>query len=200
MIPHRRRQPGSGGRRPGETASSAHPSDDLSRRLLVPCAGAESAAGPLLPVEPSRRGRYVPAVLDAIIPGVGPPGRRPPPARAAVPDARSSSPSRPSCHRPDDLAPRASSRASSTSDVIWGLLAFQGFLLVWRLLAVGSSLTAPGLPRLRRRRRDPGRAPAPGRHRPAGLRRLRRPRSRARPPTRSSSKPPPVAAVPVGRA
>ena len=29
------------------------------------------SAGPLMSAEPSRRGRYVPAILDAIIPGVG---------------------------------------------------------------------------------------------------------------------------------
>ena len=37
------------------------------------------------------------------------------------------------------------------SGVIWGLLAFQGLLLVWRLLAVGSSLFDPALPRPGRR-------------------------------------------------
>jgi LCP family protein required for cell wall assembly len=37
------------------------------------------------------------------------------------------------------------------SDVIWGLLVFQGLLLIWRLLAVGSSLFDGGAPRPSRR-------------------------------------------------
>ena len=37
------------------------------------------------------------------------------------------------------------------SDVIWALLALQGIFLVWRLLAVGSSLYDPALPRPGRR-------------------------------------------------
>ena len=102
----------------------------------------------MLPVEPSRRGRYAPAVLDAIIPGVGHlfAGRR---RRgllllapmlialaAAVIIAVTSSPARIAASLVD-------------SGVLWALIAFQVFLLVWRLLAVGSSLTAPGLPKLR---------------------------------------------------
>ena len=38
-----------------------------------------------------------------------------------------------------------------SSEVIWGLLAAQGLFLVWRLLAVGSSLLDPALPRPGRR-------------------------------------------------
>lgn len=104
-------------------------------------------AGPLTSAEPSRRGRWIPAVLDAIIPGVGHlvAGRRNRgllfltpiliALAAAVFIVLTTSPAR-------------LGASLLESDVIWGLLAFQGFLLLWRLLAVGSSLTAPGLPRL----------------------------------------------------
>ncbi len=105
-------------------------------------------AGPLTSAEPSRRGRYVPAILDAIIPGVGHlfAGRRNRgllfltpiliALAAAVFIGLTSSPTRIAASLLD-------------SGVLWGLMAFQAFLLIWRLLAVGSSLTAPGLPRLR---------------------------------------------------
>ncbi|HUK64830.1 MAG TPA: hypothetical protein VLV15_15930, partial [Dongiaceae bacterium] len=104
-------------------------------------------AGPLTSAEPSRRGRWIPAVLDAIIPGVGHlvAGRRNRgllfltpiliALAAVVIIVLTTSPAR--------LA-----ASLLESEVIWGLLAFQGFLLIWRLLAVGSSLTAPGLPKL----------------------------------------------------
>jgi polyisoprenyl-teichoic acid--peptidoglycan teichoic acid transferase len=98
---------------------------------------------------PSRRSRYVPAVLDAILPGLGHvvAGRR---LLGAI------------FLTPSILALLAAlyivvttsgPRLVATlleSEVIWGLLAFQGVLLVWRLLAVGSSLFAGGLPRLGR--------------------------------------------------
>ena len=99
---------------------------------------------------PRRRSRYVPAVLDALIPGLGHlfAGRR---RRAIL-----------------FLAPVIIALAAAVwvvlttssarlvaelldSGVIWGLIAFQGLLLVWRLLAVGSSLFDPALPRPGRR-------------------------------------------------
>ena len=91
---------------------------------------------------PRRRSRYVPAVLDAIIPGVGHlfAGRR---RRALL------------FLSPTLVAiaiavwvglttsgPRLAATLIST-EVIWGLLAAQGLFLVWRLLAVGSSLLDP---------------------------------------------------------
>lgn len=94
--------------------------------------------------------RYVPAVLDAILPGLGHlvVGRRRRAllfmapvllivAAAAFVVATTSTP-----------------RLLATlldSTVIWALLALQGLLLIWRLLAIGSSLNAPGLPRPGRR-------------------------------------------------
>src|SRR5262245_39415561 len=79
---------------------------------------------------PPRHGRYGPAVLDALVPGLGP-------LVAGV-----------------VLATTSTARILATlldSGVIWGLIGLQGLLLVWRLLAIGSSLTAPGLPGLGRR-------------------------------------------------
>jgi LCP family protein required for cell wall assembly len=102
-------------------------------------------------IEPPRRhSRYVPAVLDALIPGLGHlvAGRR---RRAAL-----------------FLAPVLVALAAAAwivatthvprliaelvaSEVIWGLLALQALFLLWRLLAVGSSLFDPALPRPGRR-------------------------------------------------
>ena len=97
-----------------------------------------------------RRSRYVPAVLDALIPGLGHlvAGRH---LRglvflvpvvlavvAALTVVLTTS------------APRLVAELLG-SEVIWGLLAFQGLFLLWRLLAVGSSLTDPALPRPSRR-------------------------------------------------
>ena len=98
------------------------------------------------PGAPRRRLRYVPALLDAIVPGFGhlAAGRR---RRALV-----------------FLAPVIGGIAVATlivlttsgprlvaellaSEVIWSLLALQALFLLWRLLAVGSSLWNPGLPR-----------------------------------------------------
>ena len=110
---------------------------------------ADATETTLLPT-PRRRSRYVPAVLDAIIPGVGHlfAGRR---RRALV------------FLTPTLVAiaiavwvglttsgPRLAATLIS-SEVIWGLLAAQGLFLVWRLLAVGSSLLDPALPRPGRR-------------------------------------------------
>jgi LCP family protein required for cell wall assembly len=102
------------------------------------------------PLTPSRRSRYVPAILDAIVPGLGHlvAGRR----RAALVFLS-----------PLLVAfavgvwiglttsgPRLAASLLS-SEVIWGLIAAQGAFLLWRLAAVGSSLFDPALPRPRRR-------------------------------------------------
>ncbi len=97
-----------------------------------------------------RRSRYVPAVLDALIPGLGHlvAGRRrlgllflAPVLVAAVAAlwiVLTTS------------GPRLIGELLA-SEVIWALLAVQGLFLLWRLLAVGSSLTDPALPRPGRR-------------------------------------------------
>jgi polyisoprenyl-teichoic acid--peptidoglycan teichoic acid transferase len=97
-----------------------------------------------------RRSRYVPAVLDALIPGLGHlvAGRRLrgfvflTPVVLAVVAALGVVLT--------TSAPRLVAELLA-SEVIWGLLAFQALFLLWRLLAVGSSLTDPALPRPSRR-------------------------------------------------
>ena len=100
---------------------------------------------------PAGRGsRYVPAVLDALIPGLGhlAAGRR----RGAI-----------MFLTPVVIAvagglwivlttssPRLVAELLA-SEVIWGLLAIQALFLVWRLLAVGTSIWNPALPRPGRR-------------------------------------------------
>jgi len=101
---------------------------------------------PSTPVSSRFGSRYVPAVLDALIPGLGhlAAGRR---RRAIVFLA------------PVVIvlivvawivlttsAPRLVAELLA-SEVIWGLLAIQGLFLVWRLVAVGSSIWNPALPR-----------------------------------------------------
>ncbi len=107
----------------------------------------DDAADTVTSATPSTRRRYVPAILDAIIPGLGHvvAGRR---LLGAI------------FLTPTILALLAAVYIALTtsgprlvatlleSEVIWGLLAFQGVLLVWRLIAVASSLFAPGLPRM----------------------------------------------------
>lgn len=101
-------------------------------------------------VAPWRRSRYIPAVIDALVPGLGHlvAGRTRRGLALIVPlvvvvgiavgiVARTS-------------APRLAASLLS-EEVIWGLLAVQGLLLAWRLVAVGSSLTDPALPRPGRR-------------------------------------------------
>ncbi|MFL5710182.1 MAG: LCP family protein [Chloroflexota bacterium] len=107
---------------------------------------------PTPPTPPSGRAgsRYVPAVLDALIPGLGHlvAGRR---GRAII------------LLTPvvvalaigawiliTTSAPRLVAELLA-SEVIWGLLAIQGLFLIWRLVAVASSIWNPSLPR-------PGRA------------------------------------------
>ena len=102
-------------------------------------------------------------------PGRRPPRRRPAPARAAVPVAllivalasRCGSASR----RPGPDSPPT----LISSEVIWGLLAAQGLFLVWRLLAVGSSLLDPTPAAAGTARRPPDRDPPAGHDRAAGL-------------------------------
>ena len=110
----------------------------------------DATDGHAAPDTTRRRSRYVPAVLDAIIPGIGHliAGRR---RRALL-----------------FLSPllvglaiavyigltTSSARLAATlisAEVIWGLIVAQGLFLVWRLLAVGSSLLDPSLPRPGRR-------------------------------------------------
>jgi LCP family protein required for cell wall assembly len=108
------------------------------------------AYDPPPPPPPRQRSRYGPAILDALIPGLGHlvAGRR---LRAllfvspllvmlatAVWFVASTS------------GPRLAATLLS-AEVIWGLLAAQGLLLVSRLIAVGSSLFDPALPRPDRR-------------------------------------------------
>ncbi len=94
--------------------------------------------------------RYLPAALDAVLPGLGHlvAGRRQRAllfmapvlliAAAAVVVVLTTS------------TPRLLATLLD-STVIWALLALQGLLLIWRLLAIGSSLNAPGLPKPGRR-------------------------------------------------
>src|SRR4029079_220308 len=112
------------------------PTDPQSQTPPTPSTPASSRFG----------SRYVPAVLDALIPGLGhlAAGRR---RRAIVFLA------------PVFIvlivgawivlttsAPRLVAELLA-SEVIWGLLAIQGLFLVWRLVAVGSSIWNPALPR-----------------------------------------------------
>ena len=120
--------------RPATKAPHAHPIDVL----------------PPPPSTTRRRSRYVPAILDAFVPGLGHlvVGRR----RAALVFLS-----------PLLVAlavgvwiglttsgPRLAASLLS-SEVIWGLIAAQGVFLLWRLAAVGSSLFDPALPRPSRR-------------------------------------------------
>ncbi len=98
------------------------------------------------PVVPSWRSRYVPAILDAIVPGLGHlvAGR---PRLAAI------------FGIPFLIFVLASLLIVATTsggrlaaeavNDVWLLIGLQGLVLVWRVLAAGSSLLAPGLPRLR---------------------------------------------------
>src|SRR6476469_5051429 len=141
---------GLGGRsgRPG--GRSGRPGGTFAARLEACCYPApvtDDAADTVTSATPSTRRRYVPAILDAIIPGLGHvvAGRR---LLGAV------------FLTPTILALLAAVYIALTtsgprlvatllhSEVIWALLAFQGGLLLWRLRAVGSSLFASGLPRM----------------------------------------------------
>ena len=142
MIPHAAR------RQVRRLGSAFGPTDEC----CYPAPVTDDAADTVASATPSRRSRYVPAILDAIIPGLGHvvAGRR---LLGAI------------FLTPTILALLAAVYIALTtsgprlvatlleSEVIWGLLAFQGVLLVWRLLAVASSLFAPGLPRMGEGRR-----------------------------------------------
>ena len=110
-----------------------------------PALAADPASGP-----PRRRSRYIPAVLDALVPGLGhlAAGRRRrallflTPVLVALAVA--------AWIVLTTSAPRLIAELVA-SEVIWGLLIVQGLFLAWRLLAVGSSLFDPALPRPGRR-------------------------------------------------
>ncbi len=109
----------------------------------------DDAADTVTSATPGRRSRYLPAVLDAILPGLGHvvAGRRLLGAIFLTPSILAL------LAALYIVATTSGPRLIATlleSEVIWGLLAFQGVLLVWRLLAVASSLLAPGLPRFGR--------------------------------------------------
>ncbi|HYC07115.1 MAG TPA: LCP family protein [Candidatus Binatia bacterium] len=115
--------------------------------MTTPTQGMDQASPtrPPSPV-PAWRARYVPAILDAIVPGLGHlvAGRRRLAAIFGIPFlvvvliglvvfATTST-------------GRLAAEAVNSFSLILGL---QGLVLVWRLLAAGASLFAPGLPRLR---------------------------------------------------
>jgi hypothetical protein len=121
----------------GPVGPNAPPSDEATARLDPPTPPTPPTARP---------GRYLPAVLDALIPGIGhlAAGR---PRRAIL------------FLTPVIVAiavavwivlttsmPRLVAELLG-SEVIWGLIALQILFLLWRLLAVGSSLFNPALPR-----------------------------------------------------
>jgi LCP family protein required for cell wall assembly len=94
--------------------------------------------------EPRARGRFTPAVLDAIFPGLGhfAAGRRRRAVMFALPILALVALAL------LILATTSLPRLAATlfdPAVLWGLLALQAALLVWRLLAVGSSLWDPRL-------------------------------------------------------
>jgi LCP family protein required for cell wall assembly len=102
------------------------------------------------PQPPRHRSRYVPAILDALIPGLGHlvAGRR---LRALLFVAPLLVMTASALWM---VATTSSARLAGTllsAEVIWGLLAAQGLLLASRLIAVGSSLLDPALPRPGRR-------------------------------------------------
>ena len=83
---------------------------------------------------------------------------------------------RPSPRRSGSCSRRPAPRLAATlisSEVIWGLLAAQGLFLLWRLLAVGSSLLDPSLPRPGRRDALPIVRSCCCHDRAAGVRRVR---------------------------
>jgi len=152
MIPHRGTGPWA---RPRTRSSGTLPPVDLEETdpvtLGVGAPDAEPTNPPPTNPPPVRRGaRYIPAVLDALIPGLGHlvAGRR---RRAVV------------FLTPVLIAlavgiwivvttsgPRLVAELLA-SEVIWGLLAIQAIFFAWRLIAVASSIWNPALPRPSRR-------------------------------------------------
>ena len=101
--------------------------------------------GPATPVIPVWRSRYLPALLDAIIPGLGHlvAGRRKLAALFGIPFLALL------LVGLLILATTSTGRlAAEAVNVFWLLLGVQGVVLIWRLLAAGTSLLAPSLPRL----------------------------------------------------
>jgi LCP family protein required for cell wall assembly len=95
---------------------------------------------------PAWRSRYLPVLLDAIVPGLGHlvAGRRKLAAIFGIPFLALVLVSL------VIIATTSAGRlAAEAVNVFWLLLGVQGVVLVWRLAAAGTSLIAPGLPRLR---------------------------------------------------
>jgi polyisoprenyl-teichoic acid--peptidoglycan teichoic acid transferase len=102
--------------------------------------------GPASPAPSTWRARYVPAVLDALFPGLGHlvAGRRKLAAIFGIPFLALIL----VCLL--IVATTSGGRlAAEAINVFWLLIGVQGIVLVWRVLAAGTSLFAPGLPRLR---------------------------------------------------
>ena len=119
-----------------------------------PPLGAPSASLPTVTTPPGTRSstpsawrsRYVPAILDLVIPGLGHlvAGRHKLAAIFGIPFLALV------LVGLLMLATTSTGRlAAEAVNVFWLLLGVQGIVLVWRLAAAGASLLAPGLPRLR---------------------------------------------------
>ena len=131
------------------------------------------AYDPPPPPAPPHRSRYWPGRPRRTDPRAWPPGGGPAPAGAAVLLAFAGHGRDSDLGRRHDVRRRVWRRRCFDPEVIWGLLALQGLFLAWRLLAVGSSLLEPALPRPGRRDLAPIALLLALRHRPAGLCRLR---------------------------
>ncbi len=102
--------------------------------------------GPATPVVPAWRSRYLPALLDIVIPGLGHlvAGRRKLAAIFGIPFLAVL------LLGLVIYATTSTGRlAAEAVNVFWLLLGIQGIVLAWRLVAAGMSLLATGLPRLR---------------------------------------------------
>jgi len=97
-----------------------------------------------------RRGRYVPAILDAVVPGLGhlAAGRAARAALFALPVVLGVGVVAGGIV---SVGPVRLASLALDDTFLLGLLGLQALLLVWRLVAVGSSVLDPRLPRLRRR-------------------------------------------------
>ena len=124
------------------------PRPDASSESAASSSDVDASAS--APSRSRRRSRYVPAILDAIVPGIGHlvAGRR----RGAL---LFLSPLLVALAAGvwiglTTSGPRLAASLLS-AEVIWGLIAAQGLFLLWRLAAVGSSLFDPALPKPGRR-------------------------------------------------
>lgn len=131
------------------------PPPDLDEQDLETLLGTSAGAIPIDQQEdvgppPRRRSRYPPAILDALIPGLGHlvVGRRGRALLFVAPLLVGIATT--AWIVATTSAPRLAASLLS-NEVIWGLLAAQGLLLASRLIAVGSSLFDPALPRPGRR-------------------------------------------------